>query len=491
MIKIFSKLKHILIITVILITVLFAILIFRQYTQLDMREAENETESLINISQDFTLVYSLYQKLASTYYNESIKKNYAFLKELKSYNKPIDGIAKEDTRAITSLLEASFNSALKDQFSYFKIYTPDNTLICALSNEVLNDGTNYNYRFPLYYTGDIIGYFEMGLSLEAFIDTLHQLTGLTSFTLFRTTEYSSFDAINSPNDFNASFFGEHFFVNDITMSNYYETIPAHEIKILEDFATTIASIVYEPLMQNEDYIIHKQVNNKFYTLNFIAMDSSLRNKGYFVHFEENESITELHDNLTINLILFVVLYLTLVSIIGFVYYILNYLYQFSYTDHLTKAYNRHKFFEVIERNIYDNHRYQYMFSIILIDIDNFKNINDTYGHNTGDQILIDLVKIIEESLRNTDYLFRWGGEEFLVLLSHCHQDIGYQVSEKLRKNLENYDFHLPENKKVTASFGVASYDGCDSIEEMISNADKALYISKDQGKNKSTIYSGS
>lgn len=488
MIRIFSKLKHILIITVILITMLFGILIYRQYSQLDIRKIENETESLINLSRDFTLIYSFYQKLANTYYNESISENTDFLIELDSFNKPINGIAKQDSTQFIELLTDSFENANNDHFSYYKIYNVDNTLVGALSHEELNDGTNYTYRFPLYYGGEVIGYIELGLSLDAFINTLHQFTGQTSFTLFKTTEYANFDAINSPNSFSASLFGEEFFVNDTSMEQYYNTISQKSRQHLADFSQAVKSIIYEDLLLNNDFVEHKKIDKTYYTLSFITMDSSLNNKGYFVHFQENEALTELHNNLTISISLFVILYLTLVFIIGFIYYILHYLYHFSYTDHLTKIYNRHKFFEVIERNIYDYHRYNYQFTILIIDIDNFKLINDTYGHNTGDQVLIELVRVIESSLRTTDYVFRWGGEEFMVLLSHCETNIGYQVAEKLRSNIHNHNFSLPHNHQVTASLGIASYDNCQSIEEMISHADKALYESKNDGKNQSTVF---
>jgi diguanylate cyclase (GGDEF)-like protein len=130
-----------------------------------------------------------------------------------------------------------------------------------------------------------------------------------------------------------------------------------------------------------------------------------------------------------------------------------------------------------------------MFSVILIDIDNFKEANDLLGHNTGDYILVEFAETLENSLRSTDFLFRWGGEEFLVLLSHCDSKTAYQVAEKLRHTISKHAFRLKSDISITASFGVASYSENSNIEQLINHADSALYQSKERGKNRTTLFS--
>jgi diguanylate cyclase (GGDEF)-like protein len=154
-------------------------------------------------------------------------------------------------------------------------------------------------------------------------------------------------------------------------------------------------------------------------------------------------------------------------------------------DTLTNAYNR-EFFENNYRKLIENYKTEdKLFALVMIDIDNFKNINDTYGHDIGDDILINLVSKIEKSLRNDDVLIRWGGEEFIIILKISSKNALEFVLEKLRNIIENSKFkNLP---KVTCSFGGTLYENNEPINETIKRADIALYIAKNDGKNRVKI----
>nr|WP_321268583.1 diguanylate cyclase [uncultured Sulfurimonas sp.] len=156
--------------------------------------------------------------------------------------------------------------------------------------------------------------------------------------------------------------------------------------------------------------------------------------------------------------------------------------QLSREDALTKIGNRLKLNEILE-NIYQNtQRYEVSWGVILLDIDNFKNINDTYGHIFGDEILKKFAQILLENIRNTDSLGRWGGEEFLIVCPNINLENLANVAEGLRKNIEN-DMFLKE-KNITASFGVSVFQKNKNIEQIIDVADKNLYKAKSSGKNK-------
>ncbi len=150
------------------------------------------------------------------------------------------------------------------------------------------------------------------------------------------------------------------------------------------------------------------------------------------------------------------------------------------TDGLTGILNRYAFNKFLEEEIYRAERYSSKFSIILFDIDNFKKINDTYGHLTGDKVLKGIVKTVKKSIRKSDIFARWGGEEFIILLPDDSSVV--KVAEKIRKSIENERFEgLP---KITASFGTTTYKNGDSINSIIKRADKALYLAKEKGKNR-------
>lgn len=150
-------------------------------------------------------------------------------------------------------------------------------------------------------------------------------------------------------------------------------------------------------------------------------------------------------------------------------------------DPLTGVYNRSKFNEELERWINQSKRYGTTFSVIIIDIDDFKSVNDTYGHLTGDKVIIDTVNIIRDSIRATDVLARWGGEEFMLLLPETDKSQALEMSERLRILIENYDFHKIHH--MTCSFGLVMFREDYNADTLINIADDYLYKAKNSGKN--------
>ena len=150
------------------------------------------------------------------------------------------------------------------------------------------------------------------------------------------------------------------------------------------------------------------------------------------------------------------------------------------TDGLTGILNRYAFNKFLEEEIYRAERYGTTFSIILFDIDNFKKINDTFGHLTGDKVLKELARIVKKEIRKSDIFARWGGEEFIILLPNGNNSV--KVAEKIREKIKNHKFDTLS--KITASFGVTSYKKGDTINSIIKRADQALYMAKEKGKNR-------
>jgi diguanylate cyclase (GGDEF)-like protein len=152
-------------------------------------------------------------------------------------------------------------------------------------------------------------------------------------------------------------------------------------------------------------------------------------------------------------------------------------------DNLTKSLNRKAYDEKIEELFYSFERYDEPFSIILLDLDNFKNINDTLGHSIGDKVLIDLSFLVKNTLRNTDSFYRTGGEEFVVLLPHTKLKKATQVAEKIRVLIQN-DLKAIDNRTITISIGVTQAKEKDSKKTLYSRVDELQYLSKNNGKNR-------
>lgn len=156
--------------------------------------------------------------------------------------------------------------------------------------------------------------------------------------------------------------------------------------------------------------------------------------------------------------------------------------ELSITDYLTQVYNRKYFNENLKKAISLYQRYHTPFTLLMFDVDNFKKINDSYGHLVGDECLIQLCALIKTHLRDNDLLARWGGEEFMVLLPHINKDEAINIAQKLRSLVDEHTFE--DVSKMTVSFGVASFLENDSFDTILERTDRALYQAKDKGRNK-------
>ena len=151
-------------------------------------------------------------------------------------------------------------------------------------------------------------------------------------------------------------------------------------------------------------------------------------------------------------------------------------------DVLTGVFNRMKFEEFFDLELQKAKMQRSSLSIILLDIDDFKDVNDTFGHQTGDNILKSITKLISENIRSTDTISRWGGEEFVILLPGTHLEKAKLVANNLRKIISNYKFDNIKNP-TTCSFGVATCHSNDDKESLFKRVDTILYKAKNSGKN--------
>ena len=161
----------------------------------------------------------------------------------------------------------------------------------------------------------------------------------------------------------------------------------------------------------------------------------------------------------------------------------------SRTDELTQLPNRRDMHRTIEKEVERANRMKKVFSVIFIDIDHFKNVNDTYGHAAGDAVLKSVSSTIRSLLRKYDVLARYGGEEFLTLLPETEVNDAALVAERFRKQIENQTIFFGDQEiKVTITLGVAQYDSALGAERCIQLADKALYEGKETGRNRVIIW---
>lgn len=162
----------------------------------------------------------------------------------------------------------------------------------------------------------------------------------------------------------------------------------------------------------------------------------------------------------------------------------------SVRDPLTRLYNRRYMDEIIQHEILRAARQQNRIGIVMVDIDHFKQINDTYGHEAGDEYLIRLADFFKLKIRSSDFVFRYGGEEFMLILPESSVEDTYKYAESLRIEIKNLKINFRGQllPLITLSFGIAAYPdhGLETIE-LLRVADKALYRAKEEGRDRVII----
>jgi len=154
----------------------------------------------------------------------------------------------------------------------------------------------------------------------------------------------------------------------------------------------------------------------------------------------------------------------------------------AFTDHLTGLANRRRFERQLEREVSRVERFERPFTLLMLDIDNFKNLNDNFGHDAGDEAIRRLSKVLCEGTRGIDLAARIGGEEFAVLLVETSQDVGFEVAERLRMAIKSLE--IPRAGRMTASFGVAECPSdAQTAADILKAADVALYEAKRNGRD--------
>jgi diguanylate cyclase (GGDEF)-like protein len=272
------------------------------------------------------------------------------------------------------------------------------------------------------------------------------------------------------------------------MMSVFKNFSFDDLKAIEE---NIKDELKQKLKLKKDFLISFSYKNKDY----IAIFKHIKNLynedvAVFVSSKRDDFFKEFYKNITIYTI-GLVLSALLSSFLFFIYLKKNYdftkyLEEQSHLDPLTNLLNRRGFLTAIKSLTELHKREKQPYSILFLDIDHFKEINDKYGHDVGDEVLKLLSDIMKNTLRESDMLVRWGGEEFVVFLNKIDTPQALKVAEKLRNNIENY-----KSKKLpsfTISVGVAKGDGVLDVYKVITKADEALYRAKKNGRNRVEIY---
>lgn len=341
----------------------------------------------------------------------------------------------------------------------------------------------YRYVYPLFDEDTHIGSVEVSISTASVIRVFSQLHPEEDFYFIINKSVVEEKVFDSEKDnYEVSFISDEYYMdkNVEKIVDAYSTIALHSDS---GFWQGLKK-EYEKNIKGDSFAAFYAYGGKDFVVRFLAINNfKAEPVAYLISLFETNEYKRLAKEINTQLIL-----ITSLAILTFIFGIIFLIYQFklkkvSETDYLTKLYNRHKFYELVQKELKRAERYGFPSSFMMLDIDHFKNINDTYGHDIGDKVLKELSTLLSDNIRETDVLARWGGEEFLFFLPHIDKKEALKMAEKIRKLVD--EKKNDEFREVTVSIGVAVINPGDyDLDKIINEADKALYQAKKSGRNR-------
>ncbi len=394
-------------------------------------------------------------------------------------------------------LKPLYTEMKKHRINYLQIKFPDGTVFFSFhrpeesagkKSRFIIIGSKQNkitggFRFPseLYFRGQFLGTVEIAISYDAIKDQLRKIfKGEYRFLIYKTfllnrllrEERKSY--IQSKIDPN--FYYESKANRDYQMN--LQTFSRINLKLKEKTKNRLSKF--------KNFAVDIKVDGNYYVVSFIVISNTKgENIGYLVYYEKDNTIFLFSETF---LMMYGSVELALLAMLWLLISLITKSEKFktmSELDVLTGIYNKGKFNDVLDTELKKVRRYKRPMGLILFDIDHFKQINDTFGHQVGDYVLKTIADIIKKNIRDTDIFARWGGEEFVILAPETEINGLKMLAEKLRKAIENHSFE--KVKKITASFGITEAIPEDTTDTIVKRADEALYLAKEKGRNRVEI----
>lgn len=486
------------------------LLVFLWIISMNIIIKKNETKKNSHLQSEMNSFTSKMSSILGSYeyFSNSVvdRKDPAFLKIINDSYKSSPSEKKVLEQKAIDLVSKNFYNFEELGLMQFNVYFPNGELFLSFPNNFKNKKIprlpntekkflkdfgetsfygGYKYVNMLVYEDKFIGTMEIFIPLNSVLSIFKRYYPTVNISYLVNEEYKFSDLKqylgHNYSETNKKLFG-YSFIN-ITENNE-KIFDGKQLsffeKIEKDFLKTYN--------KESGFSLINNFNNKNFIIVFLPIKLSDKdNLGYLIATYENTQYDKIFKAQYLEIILVNIIILGLLVFIFIFMKDRNKFRTLSTTDYLTGAYNRTKFMEYANYELERSKRYKSTFSILLMDLDLFKKLNDTYGHNFGDEVLKNIAYFIKNEIRETDLLARWGGEEFICLLPNTDVSDAYIVAEKIRNKIEQVTFAY--DVKVTLSIGLCERDESDYTIELVNEkADLALYRAKREGRNKVVKY---
>ena len=345
----------------------------------------------------------------------------------------------------------------------------------------------FRYVYPLRYKDEDIGSAEVSVSMSTVISMLTKGNKNKDYTLILSKKVVESKVFKDYlKNYSVSSISDDFLF-DNNFNNLKEERNLVDRSGLKGLFDSIERKKLEHLDQYKNLNIIVKYDNKSYEIIMIPIYNIEKIPvGYFISISPNIRYNLMYQQNLLDISIVSIIFLFIMALAYYISKNRELLIDLSLSDRLTKIDNRRKFDKDLNREILRSKRSNESLSVIMFDIDNFKNVNDTYGHHIGDVVLEKLARIIKENVRFEDFLARFGGEEFILILTSTSKIDAFNKAEKLRKLVEETNFQSVGN--ITISSGVYQFKSSDTYDDVIKNVDAAMYDAKKSGKNKVCIF---
>ena len=338
----------------------------------------------------------------------------------------------------------------------------------------------YRFVYPLFYQGNHAGSVEISVSMKAVIRIMEDLfENSYGFIIKKETVMEKVFEEELKNYETCGLSSDYFIDKEISSADICRNLPK-TLKNKPKKERTVAA----KLSAEEDFTIYLNERDFKGALTFISIKNfDGRHVGYLYTLNNDHIYRHFLSDFHRSNIIILFFFLLLSAAFTFLIYANNKFRNLAIVDKLTNTYSRHFFHEFYKKLVQKLSREEKTMILIMADIDHFKEINDTFGHPAGDQVLKQIASIFVQNIRSSDIVARWGGEEFVFLIDNINLENGVKVAEKIRHLVEDADYG--KAGRITCSFGLALVDSLNlDLDQAINTADDNLYKAKRNGRNR-------
>lgn len=463
------------------------------------------------------------QKISSKIYSNTfgqITKHYdAIANNILLNQEIIDAFEKSDRKKLYSLTKPIYEELLtdnpylyimhfhtKDSKSFLRLHKPEKygddlsgfrhiinnvnrQKVKQQGMEVGRYGISYRTALPVFNkNGEHIGSFELGIDINYIFKLFNEAYGFDSVLLLKKDVFETIYENNKE-------------LNNLQFSDEYTLVTPNAELLDTDASETLRHLTPSILSSKYSLIEYDDTTNLVFVVTKLksAIDKEIGEILFIKNLNFYTDQAKIIRNITIGLgVALVILSFYFLRRIFKDFTNTLYTYQNKIeiknrslsklinTDHLTKVNNRKSIETILRKEFNRAKRYAHPLSLIILDIDDFKKINDNHGHNMGDKVLKEFAKIVSSAIRESDHLGRWGGEEFILVATETNLDNAILLAEKIRKEVSEFSFSC--SCKVSCSIGVAQLEDQNNADVFVNHADLAMYEAKKNGKDKVFVY---